>query len=72
MNPFYDRDTGLRICELCAASFNDDNSFAEHLGRHRRITRGDGSEDDRLTNDRQARRSQAKDLQGMLEELRAG
>jgi hypothetical protein len=60
----------LHICEMCAASFNDDNSFAEHLGRHRKIMRGDGTENDRWTNERQASRAQVDDLRDMLEELR--
>jgi hypothetical protein len=60
----------LHVCQMCAASFNDDNSFAEHLGRHRKIMRGDGTENDRWTNERQASRAQVEDLQGMLEELK--
>lgn len=70
MNQFHDSQTGLHICMQCAASFTDDNSFAEHLGRHRAIARGDGSENDRLTIDRQISRAQVAELRAMLEELR--
>lgn len=64
------RGVRLHVCHICRARLRDDDAMAQHVGRHRKIARGDGSENDRLTNERQASRAQVDELQEMLAELR--
>jgi hypothetical protein len=53
-------------CHLCAARFNDDNSFAEHCVRHRDFSQY-GNGDSWRTNQRQARRAMIEDLKEILD-----
>jgi hypothetical protein len=57
---------GEHQCHLCPARLYDDNSFALHIGRHRRLQAGSSADGDRQTNRRQAERSMIEDLMEIL------